>query len=244
MSHPILLIDTSLQGVSVGIATLGSRTSYGTISFCRQHLDNMGSMIAISRLVEDGLKETGLTMAGLAGVGVGVGPGSFTGIKVGLAFAYAVRTALGGRLPVLGISALEEAAERLREDRKVETLLLFLPATRTHGFAGIATKGGGTRALLVEAESEPSMVAALGAAAEPHTEIMGVWPAMEAALSARRLRPEPVTASEVCAQAIYGMADKAAAEWPHGFEGLTDIPGPRYLRLSTAEEKLAAEGRL
>lgn len=55
--------------------------------------------------IDEGLSELGLTAARLSFVGTGVGPGSFTGIRVAVATAQAIAYAV--KIPVIGISTLE-----------------------------------------------------------------------------------------------------------------------------------------
>jgi tRNA threonylcarbamoyladenosine biosynthesis protein TsaB len=54
------------------------------------------------------LNRTGLSMSGLSAVGVAIGPGSFTSLRVGLAFVKGL--ALARRLPVIGVPTLDVVA--------------------------------------------------------------------------------------------------------------------------------------
>lgn len=66
---------------------------------------------------EDLLKKTNLTHGQLEGIAVAIGPGSFTGIRVGLALAKGLSQGLG--IPIIGVSTLEALASQIlyaRED--------------------------------------------------------------------------------------------------------------------------------
>jgi tRNA threonylcarbamoyladenosine biosynthesis protein TsaB len=66
---------------------------------------------------EDLLKRTDLTPFELEGIAVAIGPGSFTGIRVGLAFAKGLAQGLG--IPIIGVSTLSALASQIpyaRED--------------------------------------------------------------------------------------------------------------------------------
>jgi tRNA threonylcarbamoyladenosine biosynthesis protein TsaB len=64
-------------------------------------------------VLQSALKKTGLSRADLDCIGVGVGPGSLTGVRVGIAFAKGVVFAL--RKPLVGVSSFEAIAWRRRD---------------------------------------------------------------------------------------------------------------------------------
>ena len=62
-------------------------------------------------MAEDLLKQCGKNMADVTAVAVAEGPGSFTGVRIGVAAAKGL--AWGGQLPCYGVSTLEAMAETL-----------------------------------------------------------------------------------------------------------------------------------
>ena len=62
-------------------------------------------------MAEDLLKQCGKTMADVTAVAVAEGPGSFTGVRIGVAAAKGL--AWGGQLPCYGVSTLEAMAVSL-----------------------------------------------------------------------------------------------------------------------------------
>ena len=62
-------------------------------------------------MVEDLLKQCGKTMADVTAVAVAEGPGSFTGVRIGVAAAKGM--SWGGQLPCYGVSTLEAMAVSL-----------------------------------------------------------------------------------------------------------------------------------
>jgi tRNA threonylcarbamoyladenosine biosynthesis protein TsaB len=58
--------------------------------------------------IADLLERAGLTPAGLGGVAVAIGPGTFTGLRVGLSIAKGLAMAVG--LPIIGVPTLEATA--------------------------------------------------------------------------------------------------------------------------------------
>jgi tRNA threonylcarbamoyladenosine biosynthesis protein TsaB len=59
-------------------------------------------------MVTAALAEAGVEFKDLAGIAVGVGPGSFTGLRVGLSYAKGV--AMGAGIPIVGVPSLDAMA--------------------------------------------------------------------------------------------------------------------------------------
>ncbi len=101
-----------------GPAVLGFDTSGG---WCRAALLRGGTLLAardevmargqgerLMPLLEEVLAQGGLTWRDLAALGVGVGPGNFTGIRISVAAARGL--ALGLAIPAIGVSRFEALA--------------------------------------------------------------------------------------------------------------------------------------
>ena len=96
----ILAIDTSL-GTSVAVVGDDIVTESATMD-TRSHAEHIGEFI--DRVIAD----SGLTPADVTTVVVGIGPGPFTGLRVGIAAGIAF--AFGRGIPVLGISSHDAVA--------------------------------------------------------------------------------------------------------------------------------------
>lgn len=69
------------------------------------------------------------TLADLDGIAVGTGPGSFTGVKIGVITAKTLSWARG--LPLVGISSLDVIAAGIEvTDKNIENLVVTVPSTR------------------------------------------------------------------------------------------------------------------
>ena len=69
----------------------------------------------LSGMVDDLLTSSGLVPADIQGVAVSSGPGSFTGLRVGVSYAKGIAHALG--IPFAGVPVFEAMAVRLSERR-------------------------------------------------------------------------------------------------------------------------------
>lgn len=108
-----LAIDTAL-----GLCSVVVFDDQGVIA-SRQEPMTKGHSERLAGLVRDVVAEAGQGFGALSRIGVVVGPGSFTGLRVGLAFALGLGAALDR--PVIGLSALDALAaaapESARDDR-------------------------------------------------------------------------------------------------------------------------------
>jgi tRNA threonylcarbamoyl adenosine modification protein YeaZ len=77
----------------------------------RQTAATQGHAALLPLMAKEVLAEAGMTAASLDLVAVTVGPGSFTGIRAGLALAYGIAVAAG--VPVVGVTVGETLAESL-----------------------------------------------------------------------------------------------------------------------------------
>jgi len=104
----VLAIDTCLFACSVAVVD-GER-----VLARRVEPMSRGHQERLAPLVQEAMGESGLRFDQLDRIGVTVGPGSFTGLRVGLAFAKGLGSALS--IPVVGVGSLEALAEPERGD--------------------------------------------------------------------------------------------------------------------------------
>jgi tRNA threonylcarbamoyladenosine biosynthesis protein TsaB len=103
----------------------------------------------------------------VARLGVGTGPGSFTGLRIGIATARAL--AQGRGLPLVGVSTLAVLARRLAEEHD-GTSLAVLDARRGEAFAAAWRAG---EELLAPAALSPEAMAERVAALPPPVQAAG-----------------------------------------------------------------------
>ena len=101
----ILAFETSAKAASV--ALLDENKLLGE-SYRNTGLTHSQTLMVMA---EDLLKQCGKTVADVTAVAVAEGPGSFTGVRIGVAAAKGM--SWGGQLPCYGVSTLESMAESL-----------------------------------------------------------------------------------------------------------------------------------
>lgn len=116
MSHPRLLLalDTGSPVVSVAVGREGPR---GCELLAARVLPQEGSSAGLLPAIESALAEAGATPRDLGGIVALRGPGSFTGLRVGLATAYGLHQALG--VPAAGLPTLAVLARAARAEGRV-----------------------------------------------------------------------------------------------------------------------------
>jgi len=107
--------------VMLALDTSTSRTDVALVrgDQVHAHLHADGAMAhgeALGALVEQAFRDSGITAADLTSVAVGTGPGPFTGLRVGLAFARTMGLARG--LPVHGLCSLDVLASAVTGDEE------------------------------------------------------------------------------------------------------------------------------
>jgi len=108
----ILGLDTTGADCSVALVDTAKVLAYKSENIGRGHAERLAPMVA------EVLDEAGLTAKDIDKIAVCTGPGSFTGLRVALAFAKGF--ALPRKLPVVGIDALQITAEDIfRTDGQV-----------------------------------------------------------------------------------------------------------------------------
>ncbi|MFN3339635.1 MAG: tRNA (adenosine(37)-N6)-threonylcarbamoyltransferase complex dimerization subunit type 1 TsaB [Dietzia sp.] len=130
----VLAVDTSTPAVTAGVCRLvhGDHGPVVTTLATRVTEDARAHAELLTPHILDSLAEAGLTPADLGAVVVGVGPGPFTGLRVGMATAAAFADAVGR--PVHGVCSLDGLAERARAAGVEGELVVVTDARRREAY--------------------------------------------------------------------------------------------------------------
>lgn len=110
----ILCIETGTDICSVGIARDGELVSLRESDEGRDHAKK------VAVFVDELLSETGISPDELDAVAVGMGPGSYTGLRIGVSFAKGL--CYGLQIPLVAIGSLDALTEVAIEDNEAGIL--------------------------------------------------------------------------------------------------------------------------
>lgn len=132
----ILSLDTSAKVCSVALHENGELLASQEVNLDRVHSRLLTTLI--NRVLADTLKEK----TDLVAVAVSQGPGSYTGLRIGVSVAKGLCYALG--IPLIGVSALASMAWQVRQMSVEEVRVCpMLDARRMEVFYGIYSSKGG-----------------------------------------------------------------------------------------------------
>jgi tRNA threonylcarbamoyl adenosine modification protein YeaZ len=220
----VLAIDTALAACSA--AVLDTRhiavVASETLPMVRGHAE------AVMPLIARVMDQAGIEFANLDRIAVTTGPGSFTGLRVGISAARGIALAAGK--PAVGLSTLAGfAAPHIAEDDN-SAVVAAIDARHEHVYLQVFAPGGKTvvppriaplREAVRAAMAAPARVVGSGAEL-----IVAQWP---------KTAPPPVLVEQLGAPDIGWIARLgAAAADGHG------PPKPLYLRAPDAQPQDAA----
>lgn len=220
----VLAIDTALAACSA--AVLDSRQT--TVVASETLTMDRGHAEAVMPLIARVMDRAGIEFAELDRIAVTTGPGSFTGLRVGIAAARGIALAAGK--PAVGLSTLAGyAAPHIAEDSD-STVVAAIDARHEHVYLQVFSPGGRTvvapriaplREAVRAAVTAPARIVGSGAQL-----VLAQWPATE---------PPPLLVEQLGAPDIGWVARLGAA----AVEGQAP-PKPLYLRAPDAQPQDAA----
>ena len=133
MAQNIILIETSTALCSAALAEDGKITAYRESSAPKAH----ASLTAV--FIKEMLEERGLTIADCDAVCVSKGPGSYTGLRVGVSTAKGL--CFGARKPLLAVGTLDtlvaQAPDEIATRDDVKYIIPMIDARRMEVYAAV-----------------------------------------------------------------------------------------------------------
>ena len=147
MAEPLVLaLDTSTV-VNVGLAQGGQVLSSATVA------DRMAQVEQLTPAIRDCLRQAGVRPADLGQIVVGLGPGPFTGLRVGVVTAQILASVTG--VPLRGICSLDVLAAQFADQSAPGEFVVATDARRREVYwAGYAPDGRRTTGPVVSAPDD------------------------------------------------------------------------------------------
>jgi tRNA threonylcarbamoyladenosine biosynthesis protein TsaB len=129
-------LDKAILGITTatprgGVALVRDGVVLGVSSY----QDDMQHGERLFGALEEALSLAGLGRAHIGGIACDVGPGSFTGVRVGLASAKGMALSLG--VPLAGVCSLEAMAVAAMASSNAELICAVLDARRSESFVAV-----------------------------------------------------------------------------------------------------------
>ena len=192
-----LVLDTCLGACQVALAGDGRTLAFRSEAMLRGHQERLAPMTA------EVMDQAGMAFAAVTRIAVTVGPGSFTGLRVGLAFAKGLQLATGAAL--VGIGTLEALAAGAPGGGRVAAVI---DARRSQVYLQAFEAG---RPLMAPDALSLQAAAARLAELAPDGDILAIGPGaglLEGVLGAARLRE--IAAPDIAA--LIRLAEAAAPQ--------------------------------
>ncbi len=145
----VMGLDTALQRCSVAILRDGEAVGDQSADMERGHAEHLAPMAAAA------LDQAGVKIAELDRIGVVVGPGGFTGVRIALSFARGL--AIGVDIDVVGITSLAALAGNARDVGGGELIAPIIDAKRGQVYAALYEKSGLCRVQPFVSEPEQAL---------------------------------------------------------------------------------------
>jgi len=225
----LLALDTATEACSVAISINGEVYHQDLVA-PREHTQK------ILPMVEQALAHAGLTLTQLDGIVYARGPGSFTGVRIGIGIVQGL--AFGAGLPVCGVSTLATLAQGAIRVHGAKAMLVAIDARMQEVYWGQF----GNRDGLACPEDDEQVIPPAQLSNRAHAlagEVVAVgtgWQAYAEALAP--LASRVLVSEQVLLPSARDMLSLAAVQWPQGGFVDAELAQPVYLRDEVAWKKL------
>ena len=229
MSTRILAIDTATEACSVALWNNGEK--HALFEICpREHTQR------ILPMVQQILAESGVSLNQLDALAFGRGPGSFTGVRIGIGIAQGL--AMGADLPMIGVSTLATMAQGAFRQMGATQVLASIDARMGEVYWGQYQRqndgvwlGENTEAVFTPERAQQNVMALAGEWASVGTG-WGTYPDMAAAT------PITLVDGQITLPQAEDMLPLALVDFALGKMTAVENAQPTYLRNEVTWKKL------
>ncbi|MEG3136039.1 tRNA (adenosine(37)-N6)-threonylcarbamoyltransferase complex dimerization subunit type 1 TsaB [Rouxiella sp. T17] len=235
MSTRILAIDTATEACSVALYNSATAAENGEtlahFELCaREHTQR------ILPMVQQILAEAGLSLNQLDALAFGRGPGSFTGVRIGISVAQGL--AFGAELPVLPISTLQTMAQGAYRKTGAERVLAAIDARMGEVYWGeyVRDADGAWHGEASEVVIKPEQLSEQSFALSGRWATVGTgWQTYPQLIDSTAVE---LNEGNILLPEAEDMLPLALAAWHRGVRVSADQAEPTYLRNEVTWKKL------
>ena len=226
-----LLLDTSLPGIAVGLADLDQKVN--PLLWRAINTDRFSSINFVEEQLQQGLSSGRWNLSDVTHIVVSTGPGSFTGIRVGLAWCYGIMNKRGVKPRILGVSSLESLARREAVARDVaQPVVAIIPSTRRSGYLARACNGvAESSAFKIDQVHEQVAVT-------DRVVMADGWAELEDSLVQVGCQTLALSSEALLESSLESLVQTAV---DRADEFSLELPAPNYCKKSTVEERVEGQ---
>lgn len=226
-----LALDTSTEACSVALALDGQILALDEV--CPQQHSKR-----ILPMLQQLLSDAGVSLYQLDGIIFGRGPGSFTGVRIGVSVAQGL--AFGADLPVFGVSTLAAMAQAAAEQQNATEVIAAIDARMAEVYIAAFTldEAGLMQAITPEIAAKPAALPEVLTSLSFTSQLLGVgtgWQTYSQAL--QQLAPALIADSILYPSAQF-MLPFASRAWQQQLFVSAEQAEPVYVRDEVTWQKL------
>lgn len=226
-----LALDTSTEACSVALSYHGQLLALDEV--CPQQHSKR-----ILPMVQQLLADAGISLNQLSGIVFGRGPGSFTGVRIGVSVAQGL--AFGVDVPVYGVSTLAAMAQAAAEVKGARQVIAAIDARMAEVYlaAFSLNEQGLMQAISSEVAAKPNTLPAAITSLTFNAGVLGVGTGWQTYGSALQALVPATIADDILYPSAQFMLPFAQPAWQNGHFVAAEQAEPVYVRDEVTWQKL------
>lgn len=222
----LLALDTSTEACSVAL-------QYGNELLTLDEVCPQQHSKRVLPMVQQLLSQAGLSLNQLDGIVFGRGPGSFTGVRIGVGVTQGL--AFGADLPVYGVSTLAAMAQAAQRLHGATQVIAAIDARMAEVYIGrFALQHGVMQAVTEELALKPTALSAFNLTGE----IYGVGTGWQTYANELLAKQQAIIAADILYPSAQDMLTLALPAWAEGQFVAAELAEPVYVRDEVTWQKL------
>lgn len=222
----LLALDTSTEACSVAL-------QYGNELLTLDEVCPQQHSKRVLPMVQQLLSQAGLSLNQLDGIVFGRGPGSFTGVRIGVGVTQGL--AFGADLPVYGVSTLAAMAQAAQRLHGATQVIAAIDARMAEVYIGSFTL---QQSLMQAIDEELAIKPALLSAFNLSDEIYGVGTGWQTYADELLAKQQAKIAADILYPSAQDMLTLALPAWAKGQFVAAELAEPVYVRDEVTWQKL------